>query len=105
MNRPALYLMTGAMVASVLVSCAARVASESMHLQHYSVEIDAYVRDEQALCERAWDVALERFGPGVAETVTRTHGVFDAVKCLSVLYQVDAPEMVVSAGIEVKRAN
>lgn len=69
---------------------------------HYTVEQDVYVHDPQALCQQAWAVALERFGPGVAESVTMTGGVMEPTKCLAVLFQVVTPKQVVSAGIDVR---
>ncbi len=71
----------------------------------YQIQIEAYVRDEQELCKHAWQVAIERFGPGVAETVTMTRGKYQAEKCLAVMYQVGRHDAVVSAGINVREAS
>lgn len=72
-------------------------------MTRYHIDLDVYVRDEAALCDQAWHIALERFGPGVAEAVTMTGGVMEPAKCLAVLYQVGSPAQVVSAGIYVRR--
>lgn len=69
---------------------------------HYRVEADVYVPDAKLLCQHAWEVARERFGPSVAESVTMSGGEFDAAKCVAVLYQCGAPQEVVSAGIYVR---
>lgn len=71
-------------------------------MPHYTVTLDVYVQDQQALCQQAWAVALERFGPGVAELVTMTGGIMEPTKCLAVLFQVAAAKQVVSAGIDVR---
>lgn len=74
-------------------------------MTHYRIEQDIYVRDGVALCRQAWDKALNRFGPGVAETVTMTAGQFDPAKCLQVVVQTaDLGEQVVSAGLHVMEA-
>jgi hypothetical protein len=83
-------------IAAPLVMC-------TPHPAHYRVELDIYVADEAALCKRAWDVALERFGPGVAETVTMVGGKLDPQRCLATLIQTSVPAPLVSAGIEVTR--
>lgn len=94
----------GWMAAVICTACVAgSFALPSAPIPHYRIEIDAYVRDERALCEEAWKIALERFGPGTAEAVTMTGGVMEPGKCLAVVYQIGAPTQVVSAGIYVRR--
>lgn len=72
-------------------------------MTHYTVTLDVYVRDEQALCKQAWQTALEHFGPGVAETVTMIGGKYNARRCLETVVQT-APmgDEIVRAGMDVR---
>lgn len=70
-------------------------------MPHYTVTLDVYVRDEQSLCKRAWQLAIADHGPVTAETLTMHMGEFSAVKCLAVVFQKAASGEIVSAGIEV----
>lgn len=90
----------GIVLAAACIACDAYC---SPPMSHYHVELDIYVRDQQALCKQAWGIALRRFGPGVAETVTMTAGEPDPIKCLQVVVQT-APmgDEVVSAGLYVR---
>lgn len=102
-----LYPILGATLLAAIGIASAAMAIRAHGQQrpavsHYTVEQDVYVNDPQALCQQAWAVALERFGPGVAEAVTMTGGVMEPTKCLAVLFQVAAPKETVSAGIYVR---
>ncbi|HYC01577.1 MAG TPA: hypothetical protein VEC57_20770 [Candidatus Limnocylindrales bacterium] len=91
------FVITILCVLATCAGCAARPAPTA-----YRIELEVYVRDPQALCRRAWDIAVPRFGLSVAEAVTMTRGEFVASKCLAVVYQTAAVDEVVSAGIHVK---
>jgi hypothetical protein len=93
-----------ASIAVAAVGCVATPTPAQLNLSGpYKIEIDVYVRNERVLCTQAMNIATERFGASMAALMTMTDSVYDAKKCLAVIYQTaELGDQVVSYGIYVR---
>jgi hypothetical protein len=74
------------------------------HGPHYTVTLDVYLRDADALCRQAWAAALPDHGPAITEMLTMQNGKFDPQRCLATVYQKMRLEGAESRGIYVQES-